>query len=92
MRAFACLCGIDVEELNLFPETEPSAFVGQFQPTSQTSETDTERIKWENGVVTRAWCDNTWVLLENLSQADARCCCTTLRVPASPERPALAAV
>jgi MoxR-like ATPase len=74
MRVFSALCGMELHELAIFPETEPSAFIGQYQPSlnAPTDSKNEDRIKWEDGVVTTAWRANEWVLLDNLSQADPR--------------------
>jgi MoxR-like ATPase len=70
LRAFAVLVGRSLEELCVMPETEPSAFIGQFLPNENISANHEPRIIWADGAVTDAFKNGSWLLLDNFSQAE----------------------
>lgn len=71
IRAFAALVGRSLEELCVMPETEPSAFIGQFLPNDKQSSQNESKIIWKNGAVTDAFQSGSWLLIDNFSLAAA---------------------
>jgi MoxR-like ATPase len=71
LRAFAALVGRSLEELCVMPETEPSAFIGQFLPNENITPSNGSRVVWVNGVVTNAFQNGHWLLIDNFSQAES---------------------
>eukprot|EP01038_Epipyxis_sp_PR26KG_P004737 gene4737-6644_t len=70
VRAFASILARHLSELCMMPETEPSALIGQFTPNERVVSADEPRVKWLDGVVTGSYLSGSWVLLDNLSQAE----------------------
>jgi len=69
VRATAWLCGIgDMKYCCLTPELEPTALVGQILPDSRTGQ-----VNWVDGIITDSIRHDTWVLLDNVNQADSSC-------------------
>ena len=74
LLALGWLYGKRVHQLNITPETEPSALVGQLIPNETTDPDDPsygEKFIWQNGCVTQAYTDGEWVLLDNLGTAES---------------------
>ena len=69
----AWLCGQSVQQLNITPETEPSALIGQMIPNDRQDTPDgkSQKLIWENGCVTKAFLEGQWVLLDNLNAAES---------------------
>ncbi|CAF4415448.1 unnamed protein product [Rotaria sp. Silwood2] len=68
------LNGQQVYQLNITPETEPSALIGQIIPNETKNKNDPnygEKLIWQNGCVTRSYIDGQWVLLDNLNTAES---------------------
>jgi MoxR-like ATPase len=66
IRKFAYLLRRKLAELCVIPETEPSALIGQLAPNEKKGVP-----AWLDGVVTEAFRNDFWVLLDNLNQAEA---------------------
>ncbi|CAF0986919.1 unnamed protein product [Didymodactylos carnosus] len=63
-----------VHQLNITPETEPSALIGQIIPNEVTDPDDPkygEKLIWQNGCVAEAYTSGDWVLLDNLGTAES---------------------
>ncbi|CAF3680158.1 unnamed protein product [Rotaria sp. Silwood1] len=63
-----------VHQLNITPETEPSALIGQLIPNEITDPDDPkygEKLIWQNGCVAEAYTSGDWVLLDNLATAES---------------------
>ena len=76
ISVFTYLIGINLTQISLTPESEPSILVGQFLPnTNKNNENlklkDENTIKWKNGYVTDAFENNEWILIDNLNQAES---------------------
>ena len=54
----------------LTPDSEPSLLVGQLIPNDQLN-SKSERIVWQDGVITESIKNSSWVLLDNLNQAES---------------------
>ncbi|CAF3665321.1 unnamed protein product [Rotaria sp. Silwood1] len=73
----AWLCDQSIEQLNITPETEPSALIGQIIPNDRENANDPrdpnngKKLIWEHGCVSRAFIDGHWVLLDNLNVAES---------------------
>ena len=70
----AWFCGQRVHQLNITPETEPSALIGQVIPNDTKDEHDSnsrKKLIWQNGCVTDAFTSGQWVLLDNLNTAES---------------------
>ena len=65
--AFAKLIGMDITQVCMTPETEASHLVGQYNPNDGTG----EKIKWQDGFITRAFKKGISILLDNLNQGDS---------------------
>jgi len=70
IQALASMLQQAVEGCFLTPESEPSDLVGQQLPTD-VSGPGLARIQWTDGVVTKAYKHGSWLLLDNLAQAEA---------------------
>ncbi|CAF4073881.1 unnamed protein product, partial [Rotaria magnacalcarata] len=74
LLTLASFCGQRVHQLNITPETEPSALVGQLVPNDDKDESGPNYGKtliWQNGCVTQAYTNGQWVLLDNLGTAES---------------------
>ena len=73
VRALASMTGHSIEQCALTPETEPTTLIGTQVPNDRegTADKPEPRIKWQDGVVTRAFKSGEWTLLDNLNQAEA---------------------
>ncbi|CAF1151526.1 unnamed protein product, partial [Rotaria sordida] len=74
LLTLAWFCGQQVQQLNITPETEPSALIGQLIPNDNTDKNEQNKDKkliWQNGAVTTAYTTGQWVLLDNLSVAES---------------------
>ncbi|CAF1360682.1 unnamed protein product [Adineta steineri] len=63
-----------VHQLNITPETEPSALIGQLIPNEVTDPDELnygEKLIWQNGCVAEAYTNGDWVLLDNLGTAES---------------------
>ncbi|CAF1361581.1 unnamed protein product [Adineta steineri] len=63
-----------VHQLNITPETEPSALIGQLIPNEVTDPDELtygEKLIWQNGSVAEAYTSGDWVLLDNLGTAES---------------------
>ncbi len=69
LRALAFLLGHKCYTICLTDETEPSALVGQQCPCDKGVQR--ERVRWKDGAVTAAFRNGDWILLDNISDADA---------------------
>ncbi len=69
LRALAFLLGHKCHTICLTDETEPSALVGQQCPCDKGKQC--ERVRWKDGAVTVAFRNGDWILLDNISDADA---------------------
>ncbi|CAF4499017.1 unnamed protein product, partial [Rotaria sp. Silwood2] len=68
------LNGQQVYQLDITPETEPSALIGQIIPNETKNKNDPnygEKLIWQNGCVTRSYIDGQWVLLDNFNTAES---------------------
>lgn len=82
--ALACLLGIDVSQVCITPETEPTELVGQQGPTSGGDRSRAARVSWRDGHVTGALRRGNWLLLDNFGDGDA---CTLERLNPLLEQP-----
>ena len=74
LRVFSWLMGRDsIEYCCLTPEVEPTALVGQIIPDTDHGGTQQAAVRWMDGTVTCAIRRDTWVLLDNLDQAESSC-------------------
>ncbi|CAF4262361.1 unnamed protein product, partial [Rotaria sp. Silwood2] len=77
LLTLAWLIGESIEQLNITPETEPSALIGQMIPNTHEYSDDPKnsnrgkKLIWENGCVTKAFLNGHWVLLDNLNVAES---------------------
>ena len=74
LLTLAWFSGQRVNQLNITPETEPSALIGQLIPHDTKDENDpnnTNTLTWEHGYVTQAYINGQWVLLDNLGTAES---------------------
>ncbi|CAF4694006.1 unnamed protein product, partial [Rotaria sp. Silwood1] len=74
LLTLAWFCGQQVQQLNITPETEPSALIGQLIPNDNSDKNEQNKDKkliWQNGSVTTAYTTGQWVLLDNLSVAES---------------------
>ncbi|CAF3864955.1 unnamed protein product [Rotaria magnacalcarata] len=74
LLALAWLNGQQVNQLNITPETEPSALTGQIIPNVAKDKNDANNGKmldWNHGCVTRAYINGQWALLDNFNTAEA---------------------
>ncbi|CAF4763759.1 unnamed protein product, partial [Rotaria sp. Silwood1] len=74
LLTLAWFCGQTVQQLNITPETEPSALIGQMIPNDHKNNenvNDRKKLIWENGCVTKAFIEGQWVLLDNLNVAES---------------------
>ena len=76
VSTFTYLFGINLTQICLTPESEPSILVGQFLPNifkknENLKSEDENTIKWKNGYVTDAFENNEWLLIDNLNQAES---------------------
>ncbi|CAF3688580.1 unnamed protein product [Rotaria sp. Silwood1] len=74
LLTLAWFCGQQVHQLNITPETEPSALVGQLIPNDNKDENDPnygKKLIWQHGCVTQAYINGQWALLDNLSSAES---------------------
>jgi MoxR-like ATPase len=69
LRSLAFLLGHKCRTICLTDETEPSALVGQQCPCDKGGQS--ERVRWKDGAVTEAFRNGDWILLDNISDADA---------------------
>ncbi len=67
--AIAMLNGSHVHQCCLTPETDSSTLVGQLTPNDNPD--SAEHIVWSDGIVTKAFVEGSWALLDNLNQAEA---------------------
>ncbi|CAF0915731.1 unnamed protein product [Brachionus calyciflorus] len=61
------LCGFDLDQVCLTPETEIASLVGEYSPNTSND----GKIRWIDGYVTRSFKKGKWLLLDNINQADA---------------------
>jgi midasin (ATPase involved in ribosome maturation) len=59
-----------LEKVCLTPESEPSLLVGQLIPNDKLK-SESERIVWQDGVITESIKNSSWVLLDNINQAES---------------------
>ena len=74
LLALGWLYGKRIHQLNITPETEPSALIGQLIPNETTDPDDPsygEKFIWQNGCVTQGYTNGEWVLLDNLGTAES---------------------
>ncbi|CAF1101764.1 unnamed protein product, partial [Didymodactylos carnosus] len=74
LLTLAWFCGQRVHQLNITPETEPSALIGQLIPNDTKDENDPnygKKLIWQNGCVTQAYINGQWVLPDNLGTAES---------------------
>ena len=74
LLTLAWFSGQRVHQLNITPETEPSALIGQLVPNDSKDESDPnnrQKLIWQHGCVTQAYTTGQWVLLDNLSIAES---------------------
>jgi MoxR-like ATPase len=83
INALAHILGQPVSAVCLTSETEPAALVGQMGPASPES---LERVAWQDGVVTETYLAGSWVMLDNISDADP---CVLERLNPLLEQPAV---
>lgn len=69
LRVLSWLLGMRLENLNMTPETEPAALVGQFVPASTPGHGDP--VVWVDGAVTKAYKAGAWLCLDGLAEAEA---------------------
>ena len=70
IQALASLLQQPVEGCFLTPESEPTDLVGQQLP-ADVSGPGLAHIQWTDGAVTKAYKHGSWLLLDNLAQAEA---------------------
>lgn len=71
LRILSTLAGQRLSTVCLTPETEPSALVGQLLPSRNRHGKDESPVVWHAGAITASVESGSWVLLDNLNQADA---------------------
>ncbi|CAF3506451.1 unnamed protein product [Rotaria sp. Silwood1] len=74
LLALGWLNGQQISQLNITPETEPSAFIGQIVPCETKDSTSAnygKMLDWENGCVTHAYINGQWAVLDNFNTAEA---------------------
>ena len=72
LLTLAWFSGQRVYQLNITPETEPSALIGQLIPNDTKDEHDSnsgKKLIWQNGCVTEAYVTGQWVLLDHLKHS-----------------------
>eukprot|EP00775_Hariotina_reticulata_P003371 gene3371-3646_t len=76
LKALSWLLGEQLQQLNITPETELSALVGQLAPNDQAGKATSgnvpqDPVVWVDGVVTTAFKAGQWLCLDNLGEAEA---------------------
>ncbi|CAF3786308.1 unnamed protein product [Rotaria socialis] len=74
LLALTWLNGQQVNQLNITPETEPSALIGQILPNEakdKNGANNGKMLDWNHGCVTRAYINGQWALLDNFNTAEA---------------------
>jgi hypothetical protein len=69
LRVLSWLLGMQLQALNMTPETEPSALVGQYLPAATPGQGDP--VVWVDGAVTAAYKAGSWLCLDGLGEAEA---------------------
>ena len=69
ITAYGEIYGANAIKVCLTPESEPSILVGHLMPNDQLL--NSNRIIWHDGVITEAIKTSSWIILDNLNQADS---------------------